>query len=161
MAKNLIKFLAYGYFFRNFSSCIYKDTSVQTARISSTPPQFSTVTKKPSLETVNCQTRKGAVPRIPSSDTSEHIHTRVVAQDSLNNFKPKLWCCTILVAERYVIFSSRKVKGWSRKVKGWSRKVKGWIFSQNFGFYKFWIFSQKLKSENMPPFAATSASPAF
>ena len=58
------------------------------------------------------------------------------------------------MAERYVIFSSRKVKGWSRKVKGW-------IFSQNFGFYKFWIFSQNLKTENMPPFAASSRATAY
>ena len=39
------------YFFRNFSTCIYKDTSVQTARISSIPPpSFLRWPKSPALK---------------------------------------------------------------------------------------------------------------
>ena len=57
-------------------------------------------------------------PSPPASDTSEHIHTRVIAQDSLKKFKRKHMCCIVLVAERFVTFSSRKVEGCNSKNLG-------------------------------------------
>ena len=52
LAKKCIKFLAYWcFFFRNVSTCIYKDISVQTTRSSSPPhPSFLWWPKNPALE---------------------------------------------------------------------------------------------------------------